>query len=559
MVFSADSVGQRQTSAASEHDGCPIAWRAALLRIWAGMVVAVFSAFPVAATADGLKQAGDRYWIALASRQSADEAIAYARRYSSLTPTVVSSINGWFAVVVGPRDIAQGQGKTVLTAMAKSAFIPGDAYLTRGEGYSAIVWKAPPSPILSTVKYDGETDATFQSGTLRILLSRTPVDGDQRAPIATGYDGGRPAFAMIAGAEQPNEKPASQVDLIRLDRSSPQPQAVLSYFWQGAHCCTVTRIATAHTDGTWKVIDGEALDGDVGYRFEDLTGTGDIDIISTDQSFPYTFASYASSISPTRIHRLQGDRLVDVTHEPRYYEFLKQELAGIESDMKPENPAWHDNGFLAGWVASKMLVGQGADAWSKMLENFDHNSDFGPEQCSTPQPIEKCPNDQKSRIPFPIALKAFLVKGGYILDPSAYPVPQREETRIAPVQQVPAPPATPPALQQCVESSDTARKLIFQAFIHRKIQPGEDYSGVTLEGDTTLEENDTGIGRVVCAVTYDFNLKPLVGHLAENGEFGRAESIARLIRRSGALTSTRVRYSVKPTATAGTTFVELLP
>ncbi len=522
------------------------------------LVAAVLlSAAPAAA--DSLKQVGDSYWIALASRQSADEAIAYARRYSSLQPSVVGSINGWYAVVIGPHTVAQGQGKALLAALAKSDFIPGDSYFTRGDGYTTAVWKAPPSPILATAKYDGETDATLQSGPLRIVLSRAPVDGDQRAAVAAGYAEGKPAFAMIAGAEQPNEKPASEVDLVRLDRSSPQPQAVLTYFWQGAHCCTITRIATAHADGTWKVVDGETLDGGGGYRFEDLTGSGEVDMISTDQSFPYTFASYASSISPTRVHRLESDRIVDVTREPRYYEFLKQELAGIESGVKPDDPAWHDNGFLAGWVASKMLVGQGTDAWSRMLEGYDHSPDFGPEECSTSQPVEKCPDDKKSRIPFPIALKAFLVKGGYILDPSLYPVPRREEPPSAPVQQASVPPSTPPAMQQCIDSADTARKLIFQAFVSRKLQPGEDYSIVTLEGDTTLEENDTGIGRIVCAVTYDFNLKPLLGHLAETGEFGRAESIARMIRRSGAVASTRVRYSVKPTATAGTTYVELLP
>ncbi|RYC28931.1 hypothetical protein D3273_26685 [Lichenibacterium minor] len=511
------------------------------------------------AAANSLKQVGDSYWIALASRRSADEAIAYARRYNSLQPAVVGSINGWYAVVIGPRAVAQGQGKALLGALAKSDYIPSDAYFTRGDGYTSMVWKAPPSPILATAKYDGETDATLQSGPLCIVLSRAPVDGDQRAAIAAGYESGKPAFAMIAGAEQPNEKPASEVASIRLDRSSPQPQAVLTYFWQGAHCCTITRIATAHADGTWKVVDGETLDGDGGYRFEDLTGSGEVDMVSADQSFLYAFASFASSVPPTKIHRLVGDRIADVTHEPRYYEFLKQELAGLESGVKPADPVWHDNGFLAGWVASKMLVGQGTDAWSRMLEGYDHNPDFGPEECVTGQPVEGCPDDKKSRIPFPIALKAFLVKGGYILDPSLYPVPRREEPPSAPVHQASVPPATPPALQQCVESADTARKLIFQAFVSRKIQPGEDYSAVTLEGDTTLEENDAGIGRVVCAVTYDFDLKPLLGHLAETGEFGRAESIARMIRRSGAIASTRVRYSVKPTATAGTTYVELLP
>lgn len=511
------------------------------------------------AAADSLKLIGDRYWIALASRQSADEAIAYARRYSSLQPSVVGSVNGWYAVVVGPRAVAQGQGKAVLAALAKSDYIPGDAYFTRGDGYTTTVWKAPPSPILASEKYDGETDATLQTGPLRIVLSRAPVDGEQRAAVAAGYAEGKPAFAMIAGAEQPNEKPASEVELVQLDRSAPQPQAVLTYYWQGAHCCTITRIATAHADGTWKVVDGETLDGGGGYRFEDLTGSGDVDMVSADQSFLYTFASYASSVPPTQVHRLIGDRIVDVTHEPRYYEFHKQELASIESGVKPDDPVWHDNGFLAGWVASKMLVGQGSDAWSRMLEDYDHNPDFGPEECSAQQPIESCPDDKKSRIPFPIALKAFLIKGGYILDPSLYPVPRRDEARTAPVQQASVPPSISPALQQCVDSSDTARRLIFQSFVFRKLLPGEDYSGVTLESDTTLEENDAGIGRVVCAVTYDFNLKPLLGHLAETGEFGRAEAIARLIRRGGALASTRVRYSVKPTATAGTTYVELLP
>ena len=531
-----------------------------MLRTWVGVTIAVIglgiNASPAAA--DDLKQIGDRYWIALASRQNADEAIAYARHYSSLRPSVVSSINGWYAVVIGPRLIAQGQGKAILGALVKSDYIPNDAYFTRGDGYTSLVWTAPPSPILATAKYDGETEAVLQSGPMRVVLSRTPVDGDNRAALATGYLAGRPAFAMIAGAENPSEKPASEANEIRLDRTSPRPQIVLTYFWQGAHCCTVTRIATLHSDGAWKVVDGETLDGEGGYRFEDLTGSGDIDLISADQTFPYAFASYASSISPTRIHQLQGDRIVDVTREPRYYEFLKQELAGIESSVKPDDPSWHDNGFLAGWVASKMLVGQGADAWTRMLAGYDHNPDFGPEECSTSQPVESCPENKKSRIPFPIALKSFLVKSGYILDPSLYPVPRRDEPQIVPVQQASIPPATPPALQQCVDSSDTARKLIYQSFVGRKIQPGEDYSSVTLEGDTTLEENDTGIGRVVCAVTYDLNLKPLVGHLAENGEFGRAETIGRMIRRSGPMASTRVRYSVKPTATAGTTFIELL-
>ena len=81
-------------------------WRVFLVGLVWAMLPNAFAA------ATELKLTDDRYRIALASRKSADEAIAYARRYSSLQPSVVSSINGWYAVVVGPRAIAQGQGKS---------------------------------------------------------------------------------------------------------------------------------------------------------------------------------------------------------------------------------------------------------------------------------------------------------------------------------------------------------------------------------------------------------------------------------------------------------------
>jgi len=528
----------------------------ALVKI--AFVVFTLSLVSPASAAD-LKQTGDHYWIALASRQTADEAIAIARRYTALHPSVVSSINGWYAVVVGPRSVPQGLGKTTLEALVKSDFIPSDAYLTRGEGYAALVWRMSASPMLASSKYDGTTDAVLQSGALRVVLSSVPVDGEDRAPVATGSYDGKPAFAMVVGKENPNPKPASEAITIRLDHSSPEPQVVLTYFWQGAHCCTITRIASMHPDGTWKLIDGETLDGEEGYHFEDITGSGQIDLTSTDQAFPYTFASYAASVSPTRIHRLEADRLVDVTREPRYYEFLKQQLAGIESGVKPDDPVWHDNGFLAGWVAAKMLVGQGVDAWSKMLTGYDRSPDFGPETCAIDRPVDSCPDAKKIRTAFPIALKAFLVERGYILNASLYPTPPQDFTPEAPVISAPAMPSSlPPALQQCTDSSDTARKLIYQMFVGRKLQSGETYDLVRLEGDTTLEASDSGIGRIVCAVTYDLNLKSLVGRLAENGEFGRAEALGRLMRRSGTMASTRVQYSVKQTATPGTSYVELL-
>ena len=45
---------------------------------------------------------------------------------------------------------------------------------------------------------------------------------------------------------------------------------------------------------------------------------------------------------------------------------------------------WRDNGFLAGWVAHNFLVGNGADAWRKMLDLYNRNSDWDLSVCTLP-------------------------------------------------------------------------------------------------------------------------------------------------------------------------------
>ena len=528
-----------------------------------GLILAatIFAWSVGSAAATDLHLDGDRYWIALASHRSANAAIGIARWYAPQSPSVVRADDGSYAVLIGPRTIAAGLGPAALEALVKAGSVPPDAALSHGEDYDAVVWTTPPSPILAAARYDGSTDSTLDNGTLRILLSKAPAERGRFTPTATGTLDGKPAFALAAKTDDPSEAPASRVSVVRLDRSAPEPEVVLSYFWQGAHCCTVTRIATEHPDGTWHVVDGETLDGDGGYRFQDLTGTGEVDLTSADQAFYYAFSSYAGSVAPTRIHRLVGDRLIDVTQEPRFYEVLLQNVAAVESSVKPEDPAWHDNGFLAGWVAEKMLIGQGAEAWSRMLVDYDRTSNFGPERCTIDVPMARCPEDRKVKIPFPTALKAFLIERGYILDAALYPLPKAAEAKPPTLPPQMAAPASgiPPELQRCVADSDSARRLIYQAFVGRRLQAGETYEPVALEADTTLEANDTSIGRIVCAVTYDVDLKALEAQLAARGEAARAAAIDKLMRRVGPTSSARIKYSVKPTATPGQNYVELLP
>lgn len=372
---------------------------------------------------------GDDYWVVLASRQNVDEAIALAREYSySVNSMVVRAVNGWFAVVEGPETAKAGSGRAVLDALIKTKSLPNDIFFTKRTQFTDIVW-TPSKTVLRTLDYDGMTDATLQDGDLRIIVSRVPSGEEgQFLPSAKGYVNGKLAFEMIPATENTGSEPAAHIRLIRLDGNSRRPQVIFTYFWLGAHCCTVTKVASMQGDGKWTVIDGEDLDAD-GYEFEDLDGSGSAELISLDQDFLYAFDSYAASTAPIRIHRLVGDKLVDVTLEPVFRNRLIQQLYALESRAPAGNESWHSNGFLAGWVASKILLGQGPDAWSKMLANFDRKSDFGPQECTIARSLESCPEDKKRMIPFPIALKSFLVDHGYIQDQSLYPIPDSVRRR----------------------------------------------------------------------------------------------------------------------------------
>lgn len=225
--------------------------------------------FGAPADAASLAQPADHFWAVLASRQDADEAIA-AQLQADVHAVVTRASNGWFAAISGPYTVKAGTGRAFLDGLIKDHGAPADAYLTRGANFDAIAWKAPATNVSDTVSYDGEHDVSFRRGDLTLKLSRQRADGDQFSPTLAATYQGRPAFSL-AVTENSSEKPASRVDLVRLDPASPLPQIVFTYYWQGAHCCTVTKIASLAPSGAWNIIDGETLDGD-GYSFEDLGG-----------------------------------------------------------------------------------------------------------------------------------------------------------------------------------------------------------------------------------------------------------------------------------------------
>ncbi len=511
------------------------------------------------ARADTLALSGDWFWAVLASRQDLDQAVAVALAQRESNTFVVRSANGWFAAISGPHQVQAGQGRGFLDDLIKRHGAPKDAYLTHGANFEATAWTPPKTNVSATISYDGEHDVSWRRGDLILNLSRRAAGDDQFNPTLKATYKGKPAFD-VAIADNSAEKPASAVSLVRLDPSSPVEQVVFTYFWQGAHCCSVTRIATMAPDGSWQVVDGGALDGG-GYNYEDLGGSGWSYLASSDQAFLYAFDSYADSVAPIQIKRLQGTSLLDVTRDPELRHRVLQDLYAHEfwAGSSGEADTRQSHGFLAGWVADAILAGRGEQAWATMLATYSReDSMFGPETCSIDRPIATCPDDKKVMMPFPDGLRLFLTEHGYIVDPSRFAVPG-DAKPVRAVSGEASTPDMPPQLQTCSNAGGTVRKLVYQTFAGRKLLPDEATDAVTLQDDTTLEAYDPVLRRVTCAVTYDIVLRPLIGRLAKDGDLARAETLSRMSRRSGGKASSRVRYTVKPTATPGSEYVELMP
>ena len=71
------------------------------------------------------------------------------------------------------------------------------------------------------------------------------------------------------------------------------------------------------------------------------------------------------------------------------------------------------NGFLAGYVGEKILLGEGKQGWDLMLAHYDRESDWGLEICDKQLDENgECPVETL-RLTFPDALERMLKENGY--------------------------------------------------------------------------------------------------------------------------------------------------
>jgi serine protease Do len=358
----------------------------------------------------GLK-AGLR-WVVAATTVTLNEAVGIAHHFPDQRTMVVQIETGEYAVIIGPY-----RAKTVSQLTRKNTDIPAllsDARMSRGEDFKATVWtpendtqRGVPAP-LKTVKL-GKTKS-LESGGISLAVSFKKQKGGNVLQVS-GVDADKVSFSFdLTKADALDTREAS-FGIYRVDKDAKFPQIIVTTYTGGAHCCTQTWIMTRpHDVRDWQAVDVGQHDGD-GFALEDVNGDKTFEMITSDNAFLYSFDSYANSYAPVVYSQLAGDRLVDLSTTDSIHDELERDLAYIEYDAKTDPARWNSNGFLAGWVASKIRLGQGEDAWTVMLENFNHKAAGSVQECDPD--LAECDKQLAETISFPKALAKFLQETGY--------------------------------------------------------------------------------------------------------------------------------------------------
>ena len=148
-------------------------------------------------------------------------------------------------------------------------------------------------------------------------------------------------------------------------------------------------------------------------RSMDLNGDGSAELVGKDDSFDYAFASYAESYAPPKIFRLVG--------RPDQGRICRLRIPAA----RPANAAGQRGAGVCRRVERQRVscgLGraqgagrEGADAWRRMLDLYDRNSDWDLSVCMSPRQARPVSGGAKRLSDFPTALREHLAREGYSL------------------------------------------------------------------------------------------------------------------------------------------------
>lgn len=272
----------------------------------------------------------------------------------------------------------------------------------------------PDVPAYPTTEFaEGAKSAAVTEGEVTAgvsMVRRKTIDPDADVPLLSVIVDGSKVLEAV-GSPSGLDFPAADASIANIDPDNDYPEVYFTSFSGGAHCCT-TVIVAEQLGPKWVAVKvGEEFDGD-GNFLDDLDGDGLAELAIPDGRFLYKFDCYACSSAPLRIMTVRGGKVVDVTGERRFLDAHRAWLKDMDDDIDPAK-RWSSAGFLAGWVAQKVRLGEGKEAFQAVLDHWNFAADEGEDVCRTGGEPEDCPAAALVHLKFPDHLKLFLEQNGY--------------------------------------------------------------------------------------------------------------------------------------------------
>ncbi len=208
-------------------------------------------------------------------------------------------------------------------------------------------------------------DGIPQTRNVRLKIQRSGQSAFDQALKISEYD--RPLIELLG-----NDKDDRGFIVQDLNNDN-DPEVIADIFTGGAHCCRYSLIYQYDRDQN-QYVETRAYWGNMSYRLRDLDRDGKTEFYSADDRFAYAFASYAASVFPVQILRLETGKMVDVTRQyPKEIYSNAYEMWQLYQRVKAEEGV-EVKGILAAYLADKYLLGQQADGWEQ-LESVYQESD----------------------------------------------------------------------------------------------------------------------------------------------------------------------------------------
>lgn len=269
---------------------------------------------------------------------------------------------------------------------------------------------------------------TFTSGGIAVRLAALPCGSGGEAEDTCHVEGfnnqaevtvSGPGLALVRITTNPQASYA-RIAVVRLDRRDRRPGVVVESD-SGGSAGLVWETVLAPAGRSFVRIDlkqshpygvGETeLFGEINDNPTDLTGDGATDFVLLDGNFAWKADCNACGPSPPLVLTIRHGRSVNISRDPRLAPIFARDMAARRVTCFSAQP--ERNGACAAYVADAARLHQFRRAWAEMLRHYNRQDLAGLRRCDVAA-AHGCPPGRLSYSTFPAALRASLMRAGYI-------------------------------------------------------------------------------------------------------------------------------------------------